>query len=105
MATPKTAGFERDFGYLFPFLDKLVAAARAMPAGPGRTRLEQLLGEERGRWEEMRGLLAGKAPARSAAAVKSAPRAPPLVTSANANAARTRPPASTLTVGSLRPRE
>ena len=89
--------FERDFGYLFPFLDKLVAAARAMPAGAARTRLEQLLSEERARFEEIRALFSGKAPTVTAKATPAKP-APASATAAQSP----QPPENGLTVGSLR---
>lgn len=57
MATP----FEKDFGYLMPFLDKIDAAARALSDPSARTEAMQLVAGERQRWERLKALLAGAA--------------------------------------------
>jgi hypothetical protein len=101
----KPGALERDFGYLFPFFEKIAAAALAMPAGPERARVEQLVGEERGRWEEIRALVGGKkTPAVRAESVRVTPEprsAAGPVTAANVDGGGRRP-ARGLTVGSLR---
>ena len=89
MASAPPAAFERDLGYLDGFFSKLEAHAAGLePAA--RARLEALLAEERARWVEIRGLLAGAAPGPSAPV---GPKAAPAVA-----AGRERP---RLTVGSL----
>ena len=71
-------GLGRDFGYLFPFFEKIAAAARAMPEGAARARVERLVAEERGRWEEIRALLGGQAGTGAVGAeLRSEPAAPP----------------------------
>ena len=75
--------FDRDFGYLLPFLDKLDAHARSLP-GPAGDELRRLIAEEKPRWARIRGLLEGQPAA-------PAPARPPAA-----------PLASGFTVGSLR---
>jgi hypothetical protein len=52
------SAFDRDFGYLMPFLDKVRAAGEALPSGP-REEIATLLAGERERWTRIRELLAG----------------------------------------------
>ena len=63
--------FDRDFGYLMPFLDKVQAAGEALPPG-AREEIAALLSGERERWMRIRELLAGAGA--SAAAPPSRPR-------------------------------
>jgi len=53
--------FEKDFGYLMPFLDKIAAAASAstLPDQAARAELEQLIADEKRRWARIRQLLSG----------------------------------------------
>jgi len=94
--------FDRDFGYLMPFLDKVAQAASELPDPAAREELSRLVAEEKGRWARIQALLGGaKASAAPAPRVEpSVRRAPP-----RAPAPRDedrRPPG--LTVGSLRQR-
>jgi hypothetical protein len=54
-----TGAFERDFGYLLPFLDKLEAHAAGLPEGAAREELRQLVAEEKARWPRIRELVEG----------------------------------------------
>jgi hypothetical protein len=87
MAKKENGEFERDFGYLMPFIDRVQAAGEALPPG-SREELASLVAGERDRWERIRGLLAARGTAPAPA--QSRPSSPP-------------PPAgSGFTVGSLR---
>lgn len=86
--------FERDFGYLMPFLDKIEKAAGELSDPAAREEAARLAAEEKQRWTRMRTLLGGAkgaaaAPAERADLRAEAPR-PPVA------------PAGGFTVGSLR---
>lgn len=84
------ANFDRDFGYLMPFLDKIEAAA-ASASPDARAELTSLVRGEKERWRRIQALLSGAPPAAAARPTAAGPDTP------------TRPaPASALTVGSLR---
>ena len=51
--------FDKDFGYLMPFLDKVTAAARGLSDPAAREELTQLVGGEKERWTRIRQLLSG----------------------------------------------
>ena len=68
MANP--ISFDRDFGYLLPFMDKVASAASDLPDASARQELVQLMAEEKMRWERIRALLQG-APGRGASAASS----------------------------------
>ncbi|MCI0489133.1 MAG: hypothetical protein L0229_21280 [Blastocatellia bacterium] len=51
--------FDKDFGYLMPFLDKVAAAAGKLSDPAAREELEQLVVGERERWFQIRKLLSG----------------------------------------------
>ncbi|RKH54106.1 hypothetical protein [Corallococcus llansteffanensis] len=68
MANP--ISFDRDFGYLLPFMDKVASAASELPDASARQELVQLMAEEKLRWERIRSLLQG-APGRGASAASS----------------------------------
>jgi len=53
-------GFDRDFGYLLPFLDRVTRAASDHPDAQVRAELAQLLSDERARWTRVRELLAAR---------------------------------------------
>ena len=57
-------GFEKDFGYLMPFIKKVSNAAAAMADPAARQQLMQLVAGEEERWTRIRTLLAGTAPPR-----------------------------------------
>lgn len=73
MAT-KPAGFDRDIGYLMPFLDRVAAAARELPDAGAREELTRLMAEEKARWARIQQLLGGASGQRAAA--PAAPRTP-----------------------------
>lgn len=89
------SGFERDLGYLLPFLDRVEGAAKALSDPASRERLLLLVTEERQRWAEIQALLGGAKPA-----------AAPLERPREGAKAPVKPPEdrATLTVGSLRKR-
>ena len=64
--------FERDFGYLLPFLDKVAGAVDQL-SGPAREELAALVQGEKARWTRIRELLAG-APGRAPVAPTAASR-------------------------------
>lgn len=97
--------FARDLGYLDTFFDKLEAHATALSPAAG-ARLRVLMSEERARWGEIRGLLAGGAPAAGAPAAgptsetrPSQARPPEGARPVTSTPARAEPPR--ITVGSL----
>jgi hypothetical protein len=61
MATEKGSGFERDFAYLVPFLDKVEQAGAGLTAPGAKEELARLMAGEKARWMRMRELLAGAA--------------------------------------------
>ena len=84
MARAKDAGsgssghFDRDFGYLLPFMDKVAAAAGTLPDPAARAELQRLMAEEKQRWARVRQLLAGASGGRAASAAQApAARAAP----------------------------
>ncbi|WP_241758555.1 hypothetical protein [Pyxidicoccus parkwayensis] len=103
-STPAGA-FDRDFGYLLPFMDKVAAAAAGLQDTAAREELTRLVAEEKVRWQRIRELLSG---ASGAAAPAPAPadsglKGVPLLARASADGAHRVAPASTgLTVGSLK---
>ncbi|MBZ4417222.1 hypothetical protein [Myxococcus sp. RHSTA-1-4] len=102
--SPADAGaFERDFGYLLPFLDKVAAAASGLQDAAAREELTRLMAEEKVRWQRIRELLGG-AGARAAAPAPAQPTdgAPSLARASADNIHRVAPTAAGLTVGSLK---
>lgn len=116
--------FERDLGYLDKFFDNLEAHAGTLDGDAG-ARLAQLVGEERVRWAEIRGLLgaptsggdakraAPEAKAEPEAKLQAKPEKAPekpqdddavTTQTGDVTAAATRDPAAGFTVGSLRGR-
>lgn len=53
-------GFDRDFGYLLPFLDRVTRAASDHPDAQVRAELSGLLADEKARWTRVRDLLAAR---------------------------------------------
>ncbi len=90
--------FDKDFGYLMPFLEKIAAAAGQLTDAAAREELTRLMAEESVRWPRIRELLSGAAgkSAPTAEATAAAPHSP--VTEED------QPPQSSpqFTVGSLR---
>ena len=101
MANPDA--FDRDFGYLMPFLDKVAAAASGLEDPAARDELARLLAEEKVRWNRIRELLRG-APASKGAPMATRPGAPAqtLARSSADGINRVAPQMTGLTVGSLK---
>lgn len=84
--------FEKDFGYLIPFLDRVAAAAGELADPAARAELSRLMAEEKQRWARIQALLSGE---KGAAA--------PSAAAPSAAAPSTKPDAAPgFTVGSLR---
>jgi hypothetical protein len=94
--------FDRDFGYLMPFLDKLAAAASELEDSAAREELARILSEEKTRWQRVRELLRGASG--STTAPVSAPGVPAraLARSSADGINRVAPLMTGLTVGSLK---
>jgi hypothetical protein len=94
--------FDKDFGYLMPFLDKVAAAAGDLTDPAAREELSRLISEEKVRWQRVRELLRG------ASGSSAAPRAPgpsaalALARSSGDGINRVAPVMAGLTVGSLK---
>lgn len=110
--------FDKDFGYLIPFIDKITEAAKSVADPATRDELLQLVGGQQQRWARIRELLSGAdaAPAPSVAKGEAVASARSRAASpakdvmskrmAETEAARqsfTGTEARTFTVGSLRP--
>jgi hypothetical protein len=93
----KDSGFDRDFGYLIPFLDRVSAAADNM-SPESRAELQRLLSGEKEKWQRIRSLLTG------GAAAAPAPSAAATAATRAGTAPKSAAPAlpTSLTVGSLR---
>ncbi|MEW6208311.1 MAG: hypothetical protein AB1631_08080 [Acidobacteriota bacterium] len=52
-------GFEKDFGYLMPFIDRIAAAANSIADDAAREEFTRLVSDERARWMRIRQLLSG----------------------------------------------
>ena len=89
--------FDKDFGYLMPFIDKIAAAASGLADPAARAELATLVANEKQRWERIRQLLSG-------ASGKAAPPAHKGAISSEAAPVQGREPL-TYTVGSLRNRD
>lgn len=91
----KPGAFDKDLGYLMPFLERVTAAAETLEDPAAREELRRLMADEKARWARIQELLGGAAGQRGAPA---------------GNGARTEARAPTgsaprpvgLTVGSLR---
>jgi hypothetical protein len=93
--------FDKDFGYLLPFLDKVAGAAATLADPAARAELTRLIADEKGRWARIRELLggaAGRATTAPPVAVSSQKDNPPAIEAAAARET------FSFTVGSLRPR-
>ncbi len=104
--------FDRDFGYLLPFLDKVTAAASQLPDPAARSELQRLMADEKQRWARVRELLSGAQGRATPGAAQG--RATPGAAQGRAALAGPMPPsaarpvsapaaAGQLTVGSLKP--
>ncbi|WP_257454043.1 hypothetical protein [Archangium lipolyticum] len=109
----KPSGFDRDIGYLMPFLERLTAAAGELQDASAREELQRLMAEEKVRWARIQELLGG-ASGQSPASAPSAPRTPPAASARAPSSApavarsradeinRVQPREAGLTVGSLK---
>jgi hypothetical protein len=52
-------GFEKDFGYLMPFIDRIAAAANHIADDAAQEEFTLLVSDERARWTRIRQLLSG----------------------------------------------
>ncbi|ABF90650.1 hypothetical protein MXAN_2410 [Myxococcus xanthus DK 1622] len=99
------SAFDRDFGYLMPFLDRVAAAASDLEDASARAELTRLMVEEKARWQRIQELLGG-AGGRGAAAptpAREAPAEAPRLARGSADELHEAAPFATgLTVGSLR---
>ena len=87
--------FDKDFGYLMPFLDKVAAAASELQDTAAREELIRLVAEEKQQWARIRQLLSGaQATSKSLVAANAAQPEKPTIDNT-----KDRP---TFTVGSLR---
>lgn len=53
--------FDKDFGYLMPFLDKVISSADSISDSAARQELTALIAGEKSRWLRIRQLLSGNA--------------------------------------------
>ena len=92
--------FEKDFGYLMPFLEKVAAAANTLADAAAREELKRLVAGEQSRWLRIRELLSGGAanPTQPVARIAQASVESPATKDAQPS------PPKQFTVGSLRPR-
>jgi hypothetical protein len=96
MAAP--GAFDKDFGYLMPFLERVARAAGELEDVAAREELSQLLADEKARWARIRELLAGG----GGQASTPPETAPQLARSHGDSINRVQPRSAGLTVGSLK---
>jgi hypothetical protein len=94
--------FDKDFGYLMPFLDKVAAAAVDLEDPAAREELTRLIAEEKVRWQRMRELLRGVSGSTAVPRTHAPSAAPPLARSSGDSINRVAPVMAGLTVGSLK---
>jgi hypothetical protein len=95
--------FDKDFGYLMPFLEKVAEAANTISDPAAREELKRLVAGEQMRWLRIRELLSGGA-AKPAAVNKPAPFVVQVTSGPTAPADAQSIHERRFTVGSLRPR-
>ncbi|HEX8186218.1 MAG TPA: hypothetical protein VF747_15750 [Blastocatellia bacterium] len=97
--------FDKDFGYLMPFLDKVAAAASGITDRAAREELMRLVADEKPRWARIRQLLSGAAgQPQSKPEAPAAQARPASQALTNGNPSETFREPLSFTVGSLRPR-
>ena len=89
--------FDKDFGYLMPFLGKVAEAANTITDPAAREELKRLVAGEKSKWLRIQQLLSG-------ATAQDAAPANPTAVAATMTAGPQPPPERQFTVGSLRPR-
>ena len=94
-----TTEFEKDFGYLMPFIDKVAAAAGNLSDSGSRAELNQLIVDEKRRWARIRELLSG-----SGSVVNSNRASAAASSESETSASSPVGPKPSFTVGSLRPK-
>jgi hypothetical protein len=100
MANP--GAFDKDFGYLMPFLDKVTAAAQDLEDPAAREELSRLMAEEKSRWQRVRELLRGAPGGEAASGTTKPVSAPALARASGDGINRVAPVMAGLTVGSLK---
>jgi hypothetical protein len=95
------SAFDKDFGYLIPFLDKVAASAPTLRDPAAREELARLMAGEKERWARIRELLAGAAGG-SPTPARAASDNPPVARPGEPQTGATE--TDSFTVGSLRPR-
>jgi len=93
--------FDKDFGYLMPFLDKIAGAAGSLADPAARAEFTKLLADEKAKWARIRELLGGAAGQATTAPAAAASDSHDKGQAAASPAARE---AFSFTVGSLRPK-
>jgi len=96
--------FDKDFGYLMPFLDKVAAAANNLSDTAARDELKRIIADEKSKWARIRQLLAGASGASSNAAPTPVAAVSPIATSKPVEQSAQQKETLSFTVGSLRPR-
>ncbi len=94
--------FDRDFGYLMPFLDKVAAAASELQDPAAREELARLMADEKARWNRIRELLRGAAGKEAPMGPRPGAPAQTLARSSGDGINRVAPQMTGLTVGSLK---
>jgi hypothetical protein len=97
--------FDKDFGYLMPFLDKVAAAANNLSETAARDELARLMSDEKTRWARIRQLLSGSQGQAVAPSAQSQSKPEPTGGSQAATETPIPREAFSFTVGSLRPRK
>jgi hypothetical protein len=97
----KPGAFDKDFGYLMPFLERVAGAAGELEDAAAREELGRLMAEEKVRWARIRELLGGVAGGGSVPGP--VPSVAPQVARAHGdNINRAQPRSAGFTVGSLK---
>jgi hypothetical protein len=94
--------FDKDFGYLLPFIDRVAAAAGDLQDPAAREELTRLISDEKVRWQRMRELLRGATGSTSLPRAPAPSAAPVLARSSGDGINRVAPVMAGLTVGSLK---
>jgi len=103
------SGFDKDFGYLMPFLEKIAEAANSIADPAAREELKRLVAGEQSKWHRIQELLSGAAakpaqPVNQSAVRNGAVMNAKVAGGASAQSEAGPTPVRQFTVGSLRPR-